>query len=210
MGTRHLHTLDFHRPLICSVLCIWENLFQYYTYTVTFLCNVPCFKILPIHIPHIQHGLTGAETWLVCCDLNDGVWLSTRAISTHLETLPFAASITVQIMPHHRPAPPAKLSIRADPLGFELFSIASQYATNIHKHCPRYGTTMYRQLCVQLSLPGAPHLRTLQCFKSSCIFLNEVDGKRSWEGEGKGGGREGTGGGRGRGEWWVRGRIPQV
>jgi hypothetical protein len=29
------------------------------------------------------------------------------------------------------------------------------------------------------------------CFKSSCIFLNELDGKRSWEGEGKGGGREG-------------------
>ncbi len=73
----------------------------------------------------------------------------------------------------------AKMSIRTNLLAFEFFSITSQYAT-------RYGTTVYRQLCsAQLAWP---HLRALMRFKSFCIFLNELDGKRSWEGEGKGGG----------------------
>jgi hypothetical protein len=64
----------------------------------------------------------------------------------------------------------AKMSIRANTIAFELFPTASHDATSIHKHCPRYGTTMYRQLWSAklsfflsffLNLPAALYLRTV-------------------------------------------------
>ncbi len=73
-------------------------------------------------------GLTRVSTWLDSCELSDHVWLSTSStiqLSSPCQTWPycinFAASITVEIMPIHRPFPPAvmgKTLIRVGPLSF--------------------------------------------------------------------------------------------